>query len=152
MPPLQNFPTIALDQRCQYNSSAPESNTSTSMFAFFNNSGATFSRYLGLLLVVFILYGTTVEAAHKHGSVLPPASNAASLVAPGSSGTTFNTTSGCSDCLICQLHQNFSATLISIKPNAEIITRQSHLRRSDPVSVGSIDSNPQSGRAPPQAN
>jgi hypothetical protein len=122
------------------------------MFAFFNNSRATFSRYLGLLLVVFIFYGTTVEAAHKHGRVLPPASNAASLVGPNSSSTTFNTTSGCSDCLICQLHQNFSATLISIKPNAEIITRQAHLRRSDPVSIRSIDSNPQSDRAPPQAN
>jgi hypothetical protein len=122
------------------------------MFAFFNNSSARFSRGLGLLLVVFIFYGTTVEAAHQHGRVLPPASSTASLVAPGSSSTTLNTTSGCNDCLICQLHQNFSATLISIKPNAEIITRKSHLRRTDPVSIHSIDSIPQSGRAPPQAN
>jgi hypothetical protein len=122
------------------------------MFAFFNNSHARFSRGLGLLLVVFIFYGTTVEAAHRHGRILPTPSNAASLVGSGSSNTTLNPTLGCSDCLICQLHQNFSATLISIKPNAEIITRQAHLRRSDPVSIRSIDSNPQSDRAPPQAN
>ncbi|HEY6659538.1 MAG TPA: hypothetical protein VI031_00295 [Pyrinomonadaceae bacterium] len=122
------------------------------MFALFKNSSATFSRYLGLLLVVFILYGTTVEAAHKHGRILSPASNAASLVGPGSSSTTLNTTSGCSDCLICQLHQNFSATLISITPNAETVKRQAHLRRADPVLIRSIDSSPQSGRAPPQAN
>jgi len=122
------------------------------MFAFFNASHARFSRYLGLLLVVFIFYCTTVEAAHRHGRILPTASNAASLVGSGSSNTTFNPTSGCNDCLICQLHQNFSATLISVKPNTEIITRKSHLRRSDPVSIRSIDSIPQSGRAPPQAN
>ncbi|HKG81038.1 MAG TPA: hypothetical protein VKA78_16495, partial [Pyrinomonadaceae bacterium] len=113
---------------------------------------ASLKRWLGLLLVLFIFYGATVEAAHKHGRVLPPASNAASLVAPGSGSTTFNTTSGCSDCLICQLHQNFSATLISIKPHTETLSRQSHLRRSDPVTIRSTNSSPQSGRAPPKAN
>src|SRR5215208_2699277 len=103
------------------------------------NQSASLKRWLGLLLVLFILYGTTVEAAHKHGRVLPPASNAASLVAPGSGSTTFNTTLGCSDCLICQLHQNFSATLLSIKLNRETLRRQPHLRRSESVSIRSVD-------------
>jgi hypothetical protein len=116
------------------------------------NQGINLKRWLGLSLVVFIFYGTTVEAAHKHGRVLPATNNAASLVAPGSGTNTANTTAGCSDCLICQLHQNFSATLISVKPNAEAVSHLSHLRRVDPVSIPSIHSSPKSGRAPPKAN
>ena len=33
------------------------------MFALFKRNNAAFSRGLGLLLVLFIFYGTTVEAA-----------------------------------------------------------------------------------------
>lgn len=126
--------------------------TVTSMFIR-TVQNQSIKRWLGLSLVLFIFYGTTVEAAHRHGRVLPATDNAAaSLVAPGSGTNTLNTTPGCSDCLICQLHQNFSATLISVKPNTEAVSRLTHLLRVDPVSIRSIHSSPQSGRAPPQAN
>jgi len=117
------------------------------------NHGAKLKRGLGLLLVVFILYGTTVEAAHCHGRVLPQSNSATSLTNPnaGSSGT-FKTKPGCNDCLICQLHQNFSATLITVKLNTVPIARVTHAQRLDPVSIRSITSHTQSGRAPPQAN
>jgi len=117
------------------------------------NHGAKLKRGLGLLLVVFILYGTTVEAAHCHGRVLPQSNSATSLTNPnaGSSGT-FKTKPGCNDCLICQLHQNFSATLITVKLNTVPIARVTHAQRFDPVSIRSVTSHPQSGRAPPQAN
>jgi len=117
------------------------------------NGGANLKRWLGLLLVVFIFYGTTVEAAHRHGPVARESNSAAALTDPGSgSSGTFNAKPGCSDCLICQLHQNFSATLISVKLTTEPLARLTHARRSDPVSIRSIANSPQSGRAPPQAN
>ena len=117
------------------------------------NQGAKLKRGLGLLLVVFILYGTTVEAAHRHGRVLPQSNSATSLTNPnaGSSGT-FKAKPGCNDCLICQLHQNFSATLITFKLNTAPIARVTHAQRFDPVSSRSIANSSQTGRAPPQAN
>ncbi|HEU4833859.1 MAG TPA: hypothetical protein VFS90_05570 [Pyrinomonadaceae bacterium] len=117
------------------------------------NHGATLKRSLGLLLVVFIFYGTTVEAAHYHGRVTPQSNSAASLTNPNAeSGGTFTAKPGCNDCLICQLHQNFSATLISVKLNTVPLARVTHARTLDPVSIRSIANSPQTGRAPPQAN
>lgn len=117
------------------------------------NHGATLKRGLSLLLVVFIFYGTTVEAAHRHGIATPQSNSAASLTNPNAGNTgTSSTKPGCSDCLICQLHQNFAATLISVKLSTQPLARITHARRSEPVSSRSIANNPHSGRAPPQAN
>jgi hypothetical protein len=118
----------------------------------FQNRNPTFTRGLSLLLLVFILYGTTVEAAHRHGRVLPATSHLTSVVQQGSSQSTLKTTPGCSDCLICQLHQNFSATLITFKPQAEKLTVQMHSRSIAPVSIRSVSTSSSPGRAPPQAN
>ena len=117
------------------------------------NHGASLKRGLGLLLVLFIVYGTTVEAAHRHG-VATPQSNGAVLVTNPNSGSssTANARPGCSDCLLCQLHQNLSATLISIKLNAAPVVRVTYAQKFDPVVIRSIAYSPQSGRAPPQAN
>ena len=117
------------------------------------NHGATLKRGLGLLLVLFIFYGTTVEAAHRHGIAAPQSNSAASVTNPnsGASGT-FNARPGCSDCLICQLHQNFSATLISVELNTAPLARVTHALTFDPVSTRSTAYGSQSGRAPPQAN
>jgi hypothetical protein len=117
------------------------------------NHGATLKRGLGLLLILFILYGTTVEAAHRHGVAAPQSNSAASVTNPnsGASGT-FSPRPGCSDCLICQLHQHLSATLITVKLNTVPLARVTHALKFDPVSTRSIPYSPQSGRAPPQAN
>ena len=122
------------------------------MFDLFKKNNAAFSRGLGLLLVLFVFYGTTIEAAHRHGIASSVSSSSASRVEHDSSGGISNTKPGCTDCLICQLHQNFSATLISVKPHAETITRLSHARRSEPTSITSLVTSPSPGRAPPQAN
>jgi len=115
--------------------------------------GAILKRGIGLLLLVFIFYGTTVEAAHRHGQIAPQGSNAESVTAPHSgTSSTSNVKPGCSDCLICQLHQNFSATLISVKLVAAPLASLTHARTLDPVSIRAIANSPQSGRAPPQAN
>jgi hypothetical protein len=118
----------------------------------FQNQSANLKRGLGLLLLVFIFYGTTVEAAHRHGRVAPPANNAASFEQAGSTNTTPISQPGCNDCLICQLHQNFSATLISVKPLTEPLVRHTHTPQVTTVLIRSIEYSPQSGRAPPQAN
>jgi Protein of unknown function (DUF2946) len=119
----------------------------------FQNQSANLKRGLGLLLLIFIVYGTTVEAAHRHGRVTQAGHNAAAAFdKTGSTSTTPITQPGCSDCLICQLHQNFSATLISVKPLTEPLVRHTDTPQLDPVSIRSIAHSPQSGRAPPQAN
>jgi|ERR1700752_4190335 len=118
----------------------------------FQNRSANLKRGLGLLLVIFILYGTTVEAAHRHGVVVSAGSNNTSFDQTGSENRNPTTQPGCSDCLICQLHQNFSAALISIKTHSEPLVHRAHVRQLDPVSSRSIASSPQAGRAPPQAN
>ena len=118
----------------------------------FQNQSANLKRGLGLLLLIFIVYGTTVEAAHRHGRVVPPSHNSVAFEQTGSTNSTATTQPGCNDCLLCQLHQNFSATLISVKPVAEPLVRQTYTPQSDPVSISSTTHRPQSGRAPPQAN
>ena len=118
----------------------------------FQNQRANLKRGLGLLLVVFILYGTTVEAAHRHG-VITQSNSATSLTNPNAGGSgTFSTKPGCHDCLICQLHQNFSATLISVELNIAPLARVTHALTFDPVSTRSTAYGSPSGRAPPQAN
>jgi hypothetical protein len=118
------------------------------MLPSFNKKTSTLYRIVGLLLVIFILYGTTVEAAHKHGRLLDSKGNEASLTTD-SSQKTAATTSGCNDCLICQLHQGFSSTLISLRvddPPTQLLQRVSVSVPRDVLSVlnGTI-----TGRAPP---
>src|SRR5215203_953880 len=85
----------------------------TSMFIrAFQNRQADWKRWLGVLLAVFILYGTTAEAAHRHGRILSSSSSATTLIESDNTSTPIGSKAGCSDCLICQLHQNFSTTLI----------------------------------------
>jgi hypothetical protein len=118
----------------------------------FQNQRANLKRVIVLLLLIFIVYGTTVEAAHRHGRVVPATHNAVAFEQTGSTSTNTTTRPGCSDCLICQLHQNFSATLISVKPIAEPLVRETYIPQSGPVSISSTTHSPESGRAPPRAN
>lgn len=122
------------------------------LMSAFQKQNAKLKRVIGLLLLIFIVYGTTVEAAHRHGRVTPAVQNAVAFEQTGNTRTTPKTQPGCSDCLICQLHQNFSATLISVKPFTESFVRQTYTPQLDPVSIRSITNSTQSGRAPPQAN
>ena len=118
----------------------PDSNTHltvTSMLTkAIQNHGATLKRGLGLLLVLFIFYGTTVEAAHRHGVAATQTNGATSVTNPNSgASSTSSAKPGCSDCLLCQLHQNLSATLISVKLNAAPIVRVTHAQKFDPVTI-----------------
>lgn len=123
------------------------------MFALLHNRGAAFTRWLSLLLVVFILYGTTVEAAHRHGRVLPSPSTTAAHFANEQSQNLSTNKTGCNDCLICQLHQNFTTTLIVLRLKHEPPARTT--QQVTTVAHEHLPSqiiSPQAGRAPPRTN
>jgi hypothetical protein len=114
-----------------------------------NHTNNALSRVIGLLLMVLIFYGTTVEAAHRHGKVLPTHTNEASLGSPGEADTSLNTKSGCNDCLICQLHQNFSTSLIAFHLNLPPVQQTEDLRQGQLNSTSSETISLSAGRAPP---
>lgn len=110
---------------------------------------AGFSRWLGLLLIAFILYGTTVEAAHRHGRVVNNSGDVASVTNSEQTANPAGAQTGCGDCLICQLHQNFSTTLIALRlndPPVQILHQATTVVTPDLLSR--IIS-PLAGRAPP---
>jgi hypothetical protein len=113
---------------------------------------ASFSRALSLLLLVFILYGTTIEAAHRHGRILDLSSGKTTSVSQTQgSPEAGNTALGCGECLICQLHQNFSTSLIAVRPGSSPLRTRLELLRLAAVALKSQTSTPQKGRAPPLA-
>jgi hypothetical protein len=119
------------------------------MFALTKNQGATFSRWLNLLLVVFILYGTTVEAAHRHGRILPSYAGAHAQLDNEYDKNLGNAKTGCNDCLICQLHQNFTTTLIALRLNDPPVQLPQLIVSVVPEDLLSQIITPAAGRAPP---
>lgn len=118
------------------------------LISAFQNRNTAFTRWVGLLLAVFIVYGTTVEAAHRHGRIVPE-NRSTSLVDQDQSSSPVSGKSGCSDCLICQLHQNFSTTLIAVRlidPPKQVLVKAPDAIPPDVLSplIG-----PTAGRAPP---
>jgi hypothetical protein len=123
------------------------------MLALHNNRRALFTRWVSLFLVVFILYGTTVEAAHRHGRVLLSKSSATSQVDNEQTTHSSANKTGCSDCLICQLHLNFSAAAIALRLKHDVPTQAP--QRVATIVIEDLLSqiiSPFAGRAPPQAN
>src|SRR4029453_3771535 len=126
--------------------------TVTSITRTFHTARLLTSRAVSLLLVLFILYGTTVEAAHRHGRVLDRPTNASSTIVDLDLAKNINRSQvGCNDCLICQLHHSFSTTLISVRSDLNPSTQRCALRGSVPNPVRSGTKTPQTGRAPPQS-
>ncbi len=119
------------------------------MFVLAKNQSTTFSRWLGLLLVAFILYGTTVEAAHRHGRVLPSQSGATAQLDNEQSQNLSTSKTGCSDCLICQLHQGFSTTLIVLRLFEPPAQQPQQFVFDVPRDLIAQSTSPLAGRAPP---
>jgi hypothetical protein len=127
--------------------------TVTSITRTFHTARLLTSRAVSLLLVLFILYGTTVEAAHRHGRVLHRTTEASSAVVdPGLANNLTNTQIGCNDCLICQLHHGFSTTLISVQSDVNPSSQRCEQGGSTPDPIQSATTTSQPGRAPPQIN
>ena len=115
---------------------------------------ATFTRVLSLLLLGFIVYGTTVEAVHKHGKLVSPVevSSTTSISDQGLETASNTPIGGCNDCLICQLHQQFSTTLTSNPPSIDQSVSNSFFSSLTLVSAGSRSIAPSTGRAPPHTS
>jgi len=119
------------------------------MISAVQNRSARLKRGLALLLLFFIFYGTTVEAAHRHGLVLPAPSSTTSFDNSEHTSTPLGSKSACSDCLICQLHQNFNTTLIAFRIADPPVQARAVASVSLPRKVLSQITGPTSGRAPP---
>jgi hypothetical protein len=109
------------------------------------------SRVIGWALLVFVLYGTTAEAAHRHGRVLTTPDTTSITQTQDVDGAA-GSKSNCNDCLICQLHQNFSATLISLRIQTDTLGSQSSVREFQLIAINTRVSTPRTGRAPPTDN
>ena len=104
------------------------------------------------MLVFFIFYGTTVEAAHRHGKVSGPNETQTFVTTPGSAQSPLSTTNGCNDCLTCQLHQHLFASLVSVRTNDTRVSARSLPQQTRTVSITSLIRAPHAGRAPPKVN
>ena len=107
------------------------------------------SRVLVLLLLGFLIFETTVEAAHRHGRVLRSLPSSASSIGSPRSDNLAGGLLGCNDCVICQLQQSFSASLITNKTHSVPVCLRSEVSSLASVSVQSQILVPQCGRAPP---
>lgn len=108
-----------------------------------------FARVLSLFLLGFIVYGTSVEAAHKHGQALDfPDPNQATALADASdeSGPELI---GCRDCLICQLQQNFSTSVITHRQFDPPAAQSMQVFVPTTPDFHSLLAAPRTGRAPP---
>jgi hypothetical protein len=115
---------------------------------------AAFPRVLSIALLAFIICGTTLEAAHNHGNL--PGSNKVTSTAqfsdPATESKLGTGSPGCSDCLICQLHQNFSATVISVSPSLASPTITASFIQSHSPLASSQTIVTRTGRAPPKTS
>jgi hypothetical protein len=112
---------------------------------------APLARRLAFVLLVFITYGATAGAAHRHGNI--PAQGRANLAAtmsdssnPGST-TKDRGTNG--ECLICRLHQHLFSGLLHHQP--AFITPSVQLVRATVAAISYFSQTdaPRRGRAPP---
>jgi len=113
-----------------------------------------FPRALSILLLAFIICGTTVEAAHNHGNLAASnqATSAGHFSDPATEKSADTGSLNCSDCLICQLHQNFSATVLSVTPNLTPLVLTASFSHSHSLLASSQTSVTRTGRAPPKTS
>ena len=107
------------------------------------------SRVLVSLLLAFLIFETTVEAAHRHGRVFSSLPSSASSIGNAKADNLAGGVLGCNDCVICQLQQSFSASLITTKTHSAPLSLRSEFFALTSVSVQSQINVPQCGRAPP---
>ena len=115
---------------------------------------APLARLLAFVLLAFVAYSTTVEAVHKHGtrSLAVNGVSATAIYSSGDPGTSANDSRAASECVICQLRQQLSTSLLSALP--QIVAPQEQIARahSSALPATSRFSTPQRGRAPPLAS
>ena len=106
-------------------------------------------RVLSFLLLGLILYGATVQAVHKHGAVLPAQAEAVSVSTPAPGDSSSSGPLSCDDCLICQLQQSFSSTLVTYRDLDPPAAQTVGFFEAGTRSTSSFVTIRESGRAPP---
>jgi hypothetical protein len=112
---------------------------------------APFARLLALLLLVLVTYAATAESVHRHGALLSNTrgNSAPAITSSGDSGSLANDARASGECLICQLRQQLSFSLVSAP--SLIISPTPQLARSIVPRLSSLSETaaPRRGRAPP---
>ena len=106
-------------------------------------------RVLSFLLLGLILYGTTVQAVHKHGATLPAQAEAVAVSTPTPEDGSTSGVQSCADCLICQLQQSFSATLVTCRDLDPPAPQTIDFLETGTRPASSFVTIRESGRAPP---
>jgi hypothetical protein len=111
---------------------------------------STISRAVAGLLLVFVIYGTTIEAAHRHGRIFgAEQSQTHSLSTNETAGDNSSTFLSCAECLICQLQQHFSASLVTVRDSNSPAIAFTEIAGFKSPSIESRSTTSSSGRAPP---
>lgn len=109
-------------------------------------------RALASLLLVLLVYGSTVEIVHHHGDALSPTvASADAFNNTDSSGLNNRQQSSYGDCLICQLHQHLSNGLFQARTFILNPLTTTAASPATEVRYLSLSDTPQRGRAPPRS-
>lgn len=106
-------------------------------------------RVLSFLLFSLILYGATVQAVHKHGATLPAQAEAVAVSIPAPEDSSTSGLQSCDDCLICQLQQSYSATLVTYRDLDPPAARTVRFFEAGTRPTSSVVIIRERGRAPP---
>jgi Protein of unknown function (DUF2946) len=119
-----------------------------------HRQNAPLARLLAFVLLVFVTYSTTVEAVHKHGNLLLASSGntATTVYSQGDANSSANDSRSKGECVICQLRQHLSVSLLNALP--QIVAPQQQATRTLAATLPSASrfATPQRGRAPPTAS
>jgi hypothetical protein len=112
------------------------------------------ARLLAFVLLAFVTYSTTAEAVHKHGNLLFASSNssATAVYSSGDASHSANDSRSASECVICQLRQHLSISLLNALPQLVAPQRQTTRTLATTLPSASRFATPQRGRAPPLAS
>lgn len=112
---------------------------------------APLARLLAFVLLAFVAYTATAESVHRHGglSLVAQGSSVPAITSPDDSGSLVNDSRATGECLICQLRQQLSFSLLNA-PSLNIAP-EVQLARVIASALPSFSGTtaPQRGRAPP---
>ena len=109
---------------------------------------------LAFVLLAFVAYTTTVESVHRHGllTLKRAGVSAATITASGDANSSANDSSALGDCLICQLRQHLSSSLLCALPQLVAPQAPPELAQTvAPLSASRCEA-PRRGRAPPRTS
>jgi len=116
------------------------------------------ARLIALILLAFVSWGATAEVTHHHQAsrVIPSANtsnadpaNVADELQSSNEQTNSSTSKNLAECLICQLHQNLSTTLVTQAPALAAAETKSFRAPTALILRLSEYRSDRSGRAPP---